>query len=158
MRLLRLLNRNWVHVVNSKYLSYRVCITMKRIGLCLKPILLLQMDILMFCLQIEEIPEHDQLKRSFSRDESISKNFKGLSIEPTASCGVFASPKSPIMPPTSPPASSQHRYHPYEEIYIPPKRNAKPQIMLPQRKSPRTEYTKSLANGKTSPDSYSTDL
>ena len=113
------------------------------------------MDILMYCLQIDEIPDYDVLKRSLSREETTVLSQNRLLPQPMDSEGaanLTSSPKEFSAKPVSP----QPRFHPYEEIFIPPKQNAKPQIVPPSRK-PRTAKL-SQGNERDTFDYYSTDL
>jgi len=102
----------------------------------------------MYCLQMNDMPDYDILKRSLSREDTIlSQNIHDLST--TQSSADAENPKSP--PATS--VSPQPRFHPYEEIVIPSKRNARPQFVPPYRK-PKAGQD----NGRDTLDYYSTDL
>ena len=116
----------------------------------------------MYCLQMNDMPDYDALKRSLSREDTIvlSQNLADLDVNQDnahAFTEVSQAPVSPQAPmvPSQKPVSPQPRFHPYEEIYIPPKRNAKPHIVPPPRKSRPVKLSEDT-NGDN--EEYSTGL
>jgi len=116
----------------------------------------LQMEVLLHCLEMTDMEDYETLKNANKKEKAesveVSKSLDGLSLDKSKESGENDSTKKnrrPIMRSSTvesnkinapklkdvtqnlAPGPRQQRYHPYEEVYIPPKQNAKPQIPKP---------------------------
>ena len=117
------------------------------------------MDVLLYCLEMEDMMDYETLKatsrrkeknpveRSYSHNvsvehsddkspEQVQKKRKPIARSSTVE-GVKGAGSKPIKDASlNVPFVSQPRYHPYEEVYIPPKLNSKPQVKPPIAQKP----------------------
>ena len=120
-----------------------------------------QMDVLLYCLELDEMLDYDSMKSNNSSPEkSLSRSFENLSTK-TSDAGAEKAPTfsrsvtdgnlggggKPVIIPKNdvssntlvpPPPSSQPRYHPYEEIFIPPRTQQPPKPPVSRKPSVET--------------------
>lgn len=122
------------------------------------------MDVLLYCLEMDEMLDYETLKsnmkrkksqveRSYSQNasadhpgnkspEESQKQRKPLARSSTVEGVPKTSGSKPVRDVLSNvPVIPQPRYHPYEEVYIPPKTNPKPQIKPPVARKPHSDST-----------------
>ena len=133
------------------------------------------MDILMFCLQLNDLPDYESLKRSLTREESskyslVAHNLPDISnkdLEPnssqdTVNTAKATAPVSPFFQPTSPNPFTHARVHHYEEIELPLKRNPPYQSFKPSGSGNKIQFRpltfQNPPNEKQTSEDFSTEL